>query len=101
MFCNSHYTLLRGSFSYKVTDLTVEYGRQFTEACHDVGIWQKPFVKLFWDMGFLVPFSGFAQAKVKTKIILFYYIDTSVLLENIPLVKFIKTTLGTRVVYFP
>ena len=31
----------------------------------------------------------------------FYYIDTSVLLENIPLVKFIKTTFGTRVVYFP
>ena len=31
----------------------------------------------------------------------FYYIDTSVLLENIPLVEFIKTTSGTRVVYFP
>ena len=30
-----------------------------------------------------------------------YYIDTSVLLENIPLVKFIKSTFGTRVVYFP
>ena len=30
-----------------------------------------------------------------------YHIDTSVLLENIPLVKFIKTTSGTRVVYFP
>ena len=30
-----------------------------------------------------------------------YYIDTSVLLENIPLVKFIKITSGTRVVYFP
>ena len=30
-----------------------------------------------------------------------YYIDTSVLLENILLVKFIKTTSGTRVVYFP
>ena len=29
----------------------------------------------------------------------YYYIDTSVLLENIPLVKFIKTTSGTRVVY--
>ena len=29
------------------------------------------------------------------------HIDTSVLLENIPLVKFIKTTSGTRVVYFP
>ena len=34
-------------------------------------------------------------------IIIIYYIDTSVLLENIPLVKFIKTTFGTRVVYFP
>ena len=31
--------------------------------------------------------------------IYFYYIDTTVLLENIPLVKFIKTTSGTRVVY--
>ena len=31
----------------------------------------------------------------------FYYIDMSVLLENIPLVKFIKTTSGTQVVYFP
>ena len=31
----------------------------------------------------------------------FYYTDTSVLLENIPLVKFTKTTSGTRVVYFP
>ena len=30
-----------------------------------------------------------------------YYIDTSVLPENIPLVKFIKTTSGTGVVYFP
>ena len=30
-----------------------------------------------------------------------YYIDMSVLLENIPLVKFIKTTSGTQVVYFP
>ena len=30
-----------------------------------------------------------------------YYIDTSVLLENIPLVKIIKTPSGTRVVYFP
>ena len=32
---------------------------------------------------------------------LFYYIDTSVLLENILIVKFIKTTSGTRVAYFP
>ena len=31
----------------------------------------------------------------------FYYINTSVLLQNIPLVKFIKTTSGTRLVYFP
>ena len=30
-----------------------------------------------------------------------YFIDMSVLVENIPLVKFIKTTSGTRVVYFP
>ena len=33
--------------------------------------------------------------------IIFYYTDTSFLLENIPLVKFIKTTSGTLVVYFP
>lgn len=32
---------------------------------------------------------------------LFYYIDTNILLENIPLIKFIKATFGTRVVYFP
>ena len=38
---------------------------------------------------------------LKTIIIIIYYIDTSVLLENIPLVKFIKTTSVTRVVYFP
>ena len=31
-----------------------------------------------------------------TLYILFYYIDTSVLLENIPLIKFIKTTSETR-----
>ena len=30
-----------------------------------------------------------------------YYIDTDVLLKNIPLVKFIKNTSGTLVVYFP
>ena len=30
-----------------------------------------------------------------------YYIDTSVLLGNIPLVKFMNATSGTRVVYFP
>ena len=34
-------------------------------------------------------------------IITIYYIDTSVLLENILLVKFKKTTSGTGVVYFP
>ena len=31
----------------------------------------------------------------------YYCIDMSVLLEIIPLVKFIKTTSGIRVVYFP
>ena len=36
-----------------------------------------------------------------TSFIVIYYIDTSVLLENIPLVKFIKTTSRNRVVYFP
>ena len=36
----------------------------------------------------------------QTCIIIVYYIDTSVLLENILLVKLIKTTFGTRVVHF-
>ena len=44
----------------------------------------------FWKWGFLELGNG-----------LFYFIDASVLLENIPLVKFIKTKSGTRVVYFP
>ena len=34
-------------------------------------------------------------------VIYIYYIDMDVLLKNIPLVKFIKNTSGTRVVYFP
>ena len=38
-----------------------------------------------------IPLTG--QSKFNS----FYYIDTSVLLENIPLVKFIKTTSGTLV----
>ena len=42
-----------------------------------------------------------SDAFIYKKYINIYYIDTSVLLENIPLVKFIKTTSGTRVVYFP
>ena len=37
---------------------------------------------------------------LKIIFIFFYYIDTRVLVENIPLVKFIKTTSGTRVVLF-
>ena len=45
-------------------------------------------------------FIGAFRLEVQT-FTLFYYIDTSVLLENIPLVKFVKTTSGTRVVYFP
>ena len=40
-------------------------------------------------------------AWLRQMLFIFYYIDTSVLLENILLVKFIKTTSGTRVVYFP
>ena len=43
----------------------------------------------------------FSWSQMNDDIIFFYYIDTSVLLENIPLIKFIKTTSGTRVVYFP
>ena len=56
------------SFSYKL-NLTVEDGWQFTEACHDVGIWQKtnlgicprdttPFGKAVPEKGFLVLFNG-------------------------------------------
>ena len=56
------------SFSYKL-NLTVEDGRQFTEACHDVGIGEKtnlricprdttPFCKAVPDKGFPVPFNG-------------------------------------------
>ena len=41
------------------------------------------------------------SSNIHKVLILIYYIDTSVLLENIPFVKFIKTTSGTRVVYFP
>ena len=37
----------------------------------------------------------------QTCIIIGYYIDVSVLLENIPLEKLVKTTSGTRVVYLP
>ena len=36
-----------------------------------------------------------------SEIFLVYYIDISVLLENKPLIKFIKSTSRTRVVYFP
>ena len=39
-------------------------------------------------------YQRFTCRPLKTKIIFFCYIDTSVLLENIPLVKFIKTTSG-------
>ena len=44
---------------------------------------------------------GIVTNKSNLTYLAFYCIDTSVLLENIPLVKFIKTTSGTRVVYFP
>ena len=44
--------------------------------------------------------SNFFMYIIKS-IIPIYYIDTGVLLKNIPLIKFIKTTSGTRVVYFP
>ena len=37
----------------------------------------------------------------QTCIIIVYYIDMSVLRENIPLEKLVKTTSGTRVVYLP
>ena len=46
--------------------------------------------ELIWNF---FPFYAYAN--------MFYYIDTSVLLENIPLVKFINATSGTRVVCFP
>ena len=59
------------SFSYKL-NLTVEDGRQFTEACHDVGIWQKSvpeilhhFAKLFRDKGFPVPFNCLMPKRIQ------------------------------------
>ena len=54
--------------------------------------------------------NNFSEHVQRASFITFYYIDTSVLLENIPHVwhsamkyspKFIKTTSGTQVVYFP
>ena len=48
----------------------------------------------------LYSLNGNANVSEQKEFIHFYYIDTSVLLENIPLVKFIKTRSGTRVVYF-
>ena len=42
-----------------------------------------------------LPFSSFQILLDNNNIIFVYYIDTSVLLENIPLVKIIKTTSGT------
>ena len=59
---------------------------------------------LFWfkrlDIKFSCVFIRYKDTQ-SLNIIFFYYIDTSVLLENITLVKFIKSTSGTRVVYFP
>ena len=40
--------------------------------------------------------NSYARALYKS----FYYIDTDVLLKNIPLVKFIKNTSGTRLFFF-
>ena len=60
-----------------ILNLTVEDGRQFTEACHDVGIWQKPnlgicprdiipFCKAkFRNTGFLVPFNGLMPKRIQ------------------------------------
>ena len=45
--------------------------------------------------------SMFVSTFISTLHMYMYYIETSVLLENIPLIKFVKNTSGTRVVYFP
>ena len=47
------------------------------------------------------PYIGRLRPKAQTLLLLLLYRHAGVLLENIPLVKFIKTTSGIRVVYFP
>ena len=59
------------------------------------------FYFLFYFLGVVGGANKVNLGNVKMGNTKIYYIDTSVLLENIPLVKFIKTTSGTRVVYFP
>ena len=60
-----------------------------------------PFLRLLFWLIQIVVLHYFNIFKGESLIRFIYYIDTSVLLENIPLEKFTKTTSGTRVVYFP
>ena len=74
---------------------TRTYGRKKKkEFCGQASLLSKkrvdPHLPTFWSM----------MIFCRIGVILVYYIDTSVLLEYI-LVEFIKTTSGTRVVYFP
>ena len=74
------------SFSYK-GNLTVQDGRLFTEACHGVGIWQKPNLGIsLRDItpGFLVLFNGFARSKVKN-LLSWFSIITQVIIEILAL----------------
>ena len=52
----------------------------------------------FLEIAVSIYISLYMKTFLKTGV--YIYIDTSVLLENIRLVKFIKTTSGTPVVYF-
>ena len=59
-----------------------------------------PFLRLLFWLIQIVVLHYFNIFEGESLIGFIYYIDTSVLLENIPLEKFTKTTSGTRVVYF-
>ena len=68
------------------------------QPCHDIAV--TLYITVTGQCNFPKIFSCHISSE-KLTCIYVYYIDTSVLLENIPLVKLIKTTSGTRVVYFP
>ena len=71
---------------------------------YDVKAKYRLILREFSGMKFFSPERTLNQPKptrVCIRSITNFIIDKSVLLENIPLVKFIKTTSGTPVVYFP
>ena len=81
--------ILTYTMALKAYNITFHYIQKFTPnlACHSISP---------TSMGWFSPIK-----KANKQNIYIYYIDPSVLLENIPLVKFIKSTSGTRVAYFP